>query len=57
MRVSMVYWAFTLAMWTFTIYLFSRFMKCGREKNFNQLLRITKMQANRDGDTLAWPDF
>ena len=37
MRVNMAYWIFTLAVavFIFIIYLFSHFMKCGREKKFD----------------------
>ena len=38
-RVNMACWIFTLAVavFIFIIYLFSRFMKCGGEKTFDQL--------------------
>lgn len=55
MRVSMVYWAFTLAMWTFTIYLFSHFMKCERE-NFDQLSWL-KQEVSKNNNPGKFSDI
>lgn len=46
-RVNMVYWIFPLAvaMFIFIIYLFSHFMKWGREKKFDQLVVLIETRS------------